>query len=116
MLCISAHLQDGNPAGYFPDLCIVGIIVAGCFLLIVSRYEFMGISQPIFDKRHYLLAILFFLRLMENVTKQTFIWFPYFKIYNLAFFFLPELFMIYNCSNKFPVYIIENVQHTKGVY
>lgn len=46
---------------------------------------------------------------------QTFIWFPYFKIYYLAFF-LPELFMIYNCPNKFPVYIIENVQHTEGVY
>lgn len=76
----------------------------------------MGVSQPIFGKGHCLLAFLLFLRLMENVTKQTFICFPYFKIYYLAFFFLPELFMIYNCSNKLPVYIIENVQHTKGVY
>lgn len=62
------------------------MIVAGLSFPVVSRYDFMWISQPIFGKGHYFLEF-FPPRLAENVTEQTFISSPYSKIYFQAFSF-----------------------------
>jgi len=60
-LCVCVNLNSvGFRKSYFPDLSMAEIKVAGFILLMISGYEFMGISCTFFFLQRVLLDGLFF--------------------------------------------------------